>query len=226
MFAVEVTTPEGVARVALNGTQVNIGRTGDNDIVLAFLPISRHHAEMRLFRGSWWIADFGSTNGIYIENERVKMRELRDGDIIVFAPGISMQLLDLSRPGAGSYPVQPQQPVNPGGWVEPQQPANPGGWVEPPTRPIADPGPLADWQPTPQADPTPDGFGEAAPATWQMTCTCPSCGQETLVHLPLCSHCRESLGRPCLMCGRLLFPSEAVCPQCQTPNPHAPSPIR
>ncbi len=58
------------------------GRLPDLDISLDEEAISRRHA--RLFRegSDWSIEDLGSTNGSYVNDERVQRRLLRDGDMI------------------------------------------------------------------------------------------------------------------------------------------------
>jgi pSer/pThr/pTyr-binding forkhead associated (FHA) protein len=64
-------------------TTIRIGRTPDNDIVLADLDISRHHAELRRNPdGSFELTDLGSHGGTYVNGERITRRTLAEQDII------------------------------------------------------------------------------------------------------------------------------------------------
>jgi predicted ester cyclase len=62
---------------------IRIGRVPDNDIVLADLDVSRHHAELRRNPdGSFEITDLGSHGGTYVNGERITRTMLTEQDII------------------------------------------------------------------------------------------------------------------------------------------------
>jgi ABC transport system ATP-binding/permease protein len=68
---------------SLPDTTLRIGRTPDNDLVLADLEVSRHHAELRrLTDGTYEIADVGSSNGTYVNGRRITSHVLTESDII------------------------------------------------------------------------------------------------------------------------------------------------
>jgi len=71
-------------RVQLPDKAIRIGRTSDNDLVLADdLDSSRHHAELRKSpAGSYEIIDLGSHNGTFVNGKRVSQATLTDQDII------------------------------------------------------------------------------------------------------------------------------------------------
>lgn len=48
-----------------------LGRTEDNDIVLAAPGVSRHHARLERVTGGWQVVDLGSTNGTFLEEDRL-----------------------------------------------------------------------------------------------------------------------------------------------------------
>ena len=50
---------------------VRLGRAEDNDVVLANQRVSRYHAQLRQERGRWVIHDLDSTNGTFVDGERV-----------------------------------------------------------------------------------------------------------------------------------------------------------
>ncbi len=72
--------------VPLSDTErVRIGRTSDNDVILAGdAEVSRAHAEMRSSGGGWALVDDGmSRNGSYVNGERVlRHRRLQDRDML------------------------------------------------------------------------------------------------------------------------------------------------
>ncbi len=67
----------------LTGESVTIGRAVENDIVVTSKRISREHARVR--REGWrvMLQDLDSTNGTFLNDERVLApAELRDGDLV------------------------------------------------------------------------------------------------------------------------------------------------
>jgi type II secretory pathway predicted ATPase ExeA len=73
---------EIVQRMVLDTRRVLIGRDADNDLAVASEFISRHHAQISFYRGSYWIMDLKSTNGTYVNGKRVRRARLCDRDII------------------------------------------------------------------------------------------------------------------------------------------------
>lgn len=62
-----------------------IGSYPENDIFLADKSVSRKHAAIKTDEGKRYeIRDFGSSNGLYINNEKTERKFLRNGDIIRF----------------------------------------------------------------------------------------------------------------------------------------------
>jgi pSer/pThr/pTyr-binding forkhead associated (FHA) protein len=57
-----------------------IGRDMSNSILLSDASISRNHARVRFWQGSWMVEDVGSTNGIIINSERAGKASLKPGD--------------------------------------------------------------------------------------------------------------------------------------------------
>jgi ABC transport system ATP-binding/permease protein len=61
---------------------VRVGRAADNDVAIANQRVSRYHAQLRWVESSWLVYDLDSTNGTWLDQERVwpsQPRVLEDG---------------------------------------------------------------------------------------------------------------------------------------------------
>ena len=56
-----------------SANQISIGRSKDSDLVLRDDDISAHHARLILWDEQWMIQDLDSTNGTYIDGNRVNV---------------------------------------------------------------------------------------------------------------------------------------------------------
>ena len=66
---------------------ISIGRLPDNDIVLAFDGVSRHHARLERQGAGYKIVDLNSTNGLIFQGQRIKEKPLADGDTFRISDG-------------------------------------------------------------------------------------------------------------------------------------------
>ena len=62
--------------------EITLGRAADNDIVLQSPIVSQHHAKFVMDQEMCMLFDCQSTNGIYVENERISSIRLQVGNII------------------------------------------------------------------------------------------------------------------------------------------------
>ncbi|NTU83784.1 MAG: DUF3662 and FHA domain-containing protein [Chloroflexales bacterium] len=74
--------PGGPQPIPVESTTVTLGRGLGNDVILEDTRVSRHHAQLRYKQRRFWITDLGSTNGTFINGQRVTETALRDGDVI------------------------------------------------------------------------------------------------------------------------------------------------
>jgi len=79
--------------VAKDGTDTNeryelvsdvltMGRSDQRDVVLSDPAASRLHCEIVFHQGAHWLRDAGAANGLFLNGNRVKDQELKDGDLI------------------------------------------------------------------------------------------------------------------------------------------------
>lgn len=68
--------------VVLTRDIVTIGRTRNNDICLPSIGVSRDHARLLVAPGSVTLVDASSTNGCFVNDQRVTRQRLRDGDLV------------------------------------------------------------------------------------------------------------------------------------------------
>ena len=78
-----------------NGELV-IGRSSDLDMVLIEDMVSRKHAKITLQPGQITISDLGSTNGTFVNGEKVKRARLKEGDRILIGTSI-LKLVSIAR---------------------------------------------------------------------------------------------------------------------------------
>lgn len=64
----------------LSSHLTTIGRSADSDIVLDDITVSRHHSEITSVDGRYVVRDKGSLNGTYVNQTRIDVADLRQGD--------------------------------------------------------------------------------------------------------------------------------------------------
>jgi len=68
--------------VPLNKDRMTLGRRPYNDIVVDNLAVSGEHAALQVIGRDYFIEDLNSTNGTYINEQKVKRQILKNGDTI------------------------------------------------------------------------------------------------------------------------------------------------
>ncbi|TNE91465.1 MAG: FHA domain-containing protein [Deltaproteobacteria bacterium] len=77
---------EGNRYTVLDGSELSIGRSDENNIVLTEDGVSRFHARLHNDNGALWLRDAGSRNGVFVNDLRVTDHHaLRVGDVIRIA---------------------------------------------------------------------------------------------------------------------------------------------
>src|SRR5262249_6078795 len=90
-------TPEQTREIPVEKPEFVIGRAADCDLRLRVNEISRHHCILRVAGDEATLFDLGSSNGSYLNNERVRTRATR-------------RSRDISRRGPCSFSVDRGDP--------------------------------------------------------------------------------------------------------------------
>ena len=77
----ELWLPGGPRLVPLEGDRLGLGREEGNSLVLQDASVSRRHARLERFEAGWLIRDLSSSNGTFVNGERViGEKPIYDGD--------------------------------------------------------------------------------------------------------------------------------------------------
>src|SRR5882762_4273967 len=147
-------------RLSVKTPVVNIGRADYNDLVVPDPSVSTSHAKLQRREGVWVLIDLDSTNGTFVDGERVKGEAplapgtmVRFGDVqLVFEP--TDDALGVAK-GGGTQILRTPHSIAPN--VPPKPASSPAS--SPPTRrPAPAPAP-APAPPAPRASPAPGAKG-------------------------------------------------------------------
>ena len=72
--------PQAGDRFALEGDVTRLGRHPDSEIMLDDITVSRRHASIERTSEGYVVADAGSLNGTYVNQERIERAVLHHGD--------------------------------------------------------------------------------------------------------------------------------------------------
>lgn len=79
-WLVPITGPNAGQPCRLSDDGITIGRSTECDVSLDDYTVSRNHARIKFEDGRFYLYDLGSSNGTYVNGERVLRHELRDRD--------------------------------------------------------------------------------------------------------------------------------------------------
>lgn len=88
-----------------DGSPVIVGRSSDLDMVLVEEMVSRKHARIELRGGVVHVEDMGSTNGTFVNGERIDRASLVEGDRLLIGTSI-LKLVLLEEPPSSKRSLQ------------------------------------------------------------------------------------------------------------------------
>jgi len=100
--------PTPGASFTLEGDQLTVGRDATNEIVINDAEISRRHARLTFQGGKYVLEDLGSTNGTFVNGQRLAgPRVLKAGEVVQFGEQI-MLVFEVTSVDAGATMVSPR----------------------------------------------------------------------------------------------------------------------
>jgi pSer/pThr/pTyr-binding forkhead associated (FHA) protein len=87
----------------LDREMTTIGRKSDNDIPIDNLAVSSHHAKILTILNDCFIEDLGSTNGTFINGEKIRKHALQNGEIIVIGKHTLTYVNEAADAGTGNF---------------------------------------------------------------------------------------------------------------------------
>lgn len=80
--------------VPVKKSRVTFGRRDDCQFRLPVSSVSREHCELRIEEGKIIARDLGSSNGTYVNGERIQEKELAPGDLLAIGPAVFILRVD------------------------------------------------------------------------------------------------------------------------------------
>ena len=103
---------------AVDSSPYTLGRSTDNNLVVADSPVSRRHAQLELHDNRWFVRDLESSNGTFLNRQPLKGAQLlNSGDLIslgetillfTIPPGLAAQSSRPAAPPAGRSAARPR----------------------------------------------------------------------------------------------------------------------
>jgi len=97
LASVILVTQDGQERKLVGGA-LRIGRGPGNDLVIHDVRVSRHHALIEPLGTSWVVHDLGSTNGTFVEGQRVHGSSSLDPPLSISLGGYTITLRSAESP--------------------------------------------------------------------------------------------------------------------------------
>ncbi|HEY6400369.1 MAG TPA: FHA domain-containing protein, partial [Blastocatellia bacterium] len=106
---IHLTTASGESNVVtVESPRFTIGRGTENSLCVQSTVVSRSHAELIRVGANYLLRDLGSTNGSFVNGDRIAERMLNDGDALRFGSGGPEMVFRLIKAGAGESSPLPR----------------------------------------------------------------------------------------------------------------------
>ncbi len=93
------------SRFELTGDRITLGRDPTNTVRLRDGEVSRRHAEIRRSGEEFWLVDLGSSNGTFVNGQRITQHRLINGDQIQ----VGRSLLLFTQPPEETHPFEAEK---------------------------------------------------------------------------------------------------------------------
>jgi len=80
--------------IHLRKPRVVVGREADCELRIPLPSVSRQHCEFVIEDGACTVRDLGSSNGTYVNRQRIEETELSPGDMVAVGPAVFVFILD------------------------------------------------------------------------------------------------------------------------------------
>jgi hypothetical protein len=152
---------------SLEKSEISIGREIGSDVFINQAEVSRRHARLTLQANDYLLEDLGSTNGTFVNGQRLMgPRLLQPGDTILVGEKSSLTF-ELTPFDSGAAPVViAEEPVEPQPVVSPASPVPEPVYVPPQVETYYSPPPPSQPEPRPEpvyVPPPPPSYTEPAP---------------------------------------------------------------
>jgi diguanylate cyclase (GGDEF)-like protein len=77
--------------ISIDGPEMRVGRHRENGLVIDDEGLSRVHARVFLEDGAYVVEDLGSSNGTYVDGERIERHGLLEGAVVQFGPRVCLR---------------------------------------------------------------------------------------------------------------------------------------
>lgn len=84
----------GSQSVVLRKSRVVVGRDSGCELRIPLASVSRQHCEFLLEDGKVTVRDLGSSNGTFVNRERIEEAELSVGDLVAVGPAVFVFMVD------------------------------------------------------------------------------------------------------------------------------------
>ncbi|HUT33704.1 MAG TPA: FHA domain-containing protein [Planctomycetota bacterium] len=121
------------------GKSYLVGRSREADVIVKDKLASRSHCKVAATGAEeWTVADLGSSNGTYVNRERITTRALRHGDTIqIGKAALEFRLLSATTAPTVVGPQAAEEEASPAAGTAPREPAAPPPRTPPPLPPKA-----------------------------------------------------------------------------------------
>jgi pSer/pThr/pTyr-binding forkhead associated (FHA) protein len=101
-----------IKEIPITKQELTVGRRPDNDIVIDNPTVSGHHCKITMLGDSFFVEDMNSSNGVFVNAQKVDRLGLKDNDVISIAKH-ALKFIDERNPQEPAHEPAPATNANP-----------------------------------------------------------------------------------------------------------------